>query len=834
MVGRTLAHYRITAALGAGGMGEVYRAVDTTLGRDVALKVLPPGLADSPERLERFRTEAHALAALDHPGIVTVLSVEEADGVHFLTMQFVDGHRLDQIIPHDGLPLERLVPIAAALADALAAAHEKGIVHRDLKPANVMVDQRGQVKVLDFGLAKMVEAEEADVETRARTRAGQVMGTAQYMSPEQASGKPVDHRTDLFSLGVVLYELASGQRPFQGESSAELVASILRDVPSNLLEARSRRARVGAERRGQLDVDVSTHRPVPGEGPGAPRAKRQGPARCVGNAAALDRDRRPAGGAARSAAGLAGLPATDEGGIAAVASAPPPRRRWPPPSARRVPWWGLAAVAVLLVAATVVAVRLLTGAAPIDSIAVLPFVNEDANPETDYLADGISESIRNSLSEVRSLKVMAEASVRRYRGRQLDVRAIGDELGVRAVLAGALTARGEMVRVQAELIEVSSGAQLWGRQITRNERDLLDVEAEIAQGISTSLKLRISGEEQALVARRDTVDAAAYQRYLKGRYQWNQRTRDGYRKAIEFFREAIALDPGYARAYAGLADAQAFLTLDGEPVWERYARALGTARKALEIDDTLGEAHASVAMLTQNKDWDLANAEREYRRAVELSPSYATAHHWYGELLVQMGRFDDAFEHFGLALEVDPLSPAISSDVGISWFYARDFDRAIAELQKSIAADPTFSRTYHYLAGVYAHVGRYADAVEEHQRGWLRAGDDPAGIAARTTALRAAVRQSGGPGYWREQLAAELRTTTRPVSWPHDVALLYAQLGDRDEAFAWLEKAYANRLFGLLFLKVSPEWDGIRDDPRFAALQRRVDHPVAPTSTAVQ
>ena len=653
------------------------------------------------------------------------------------------------------------------------------------------------------------------------------------MSPEQASGKPVDHRTDLFSLGVVLYELASGQRPFQGESSAELVASILRDVPSNLLEARSRqRTESGPNDEANWTwmsrlIDQCLAK-VP--------ERRVQSASALRDALALlqrsiDTGDRPSG--ARSLAGLAVLPPTDAGPTASIASAPLPSTV-PPPSARRVPWWGLAAVAVLLVAATAMAVRLLTGAAPIDSIAVLPFVNEDANPETDYLADGISESIRNSLSEVRSLKVMAEASVRRYRGRQLDVRAIGDELGVRAVLAGALTARGEMVRVQAELIDVSSGAQLWGRQITRNERDLLDVEAEIAQGISTSLKLRISGEEQALVARRDTVDAAAYQRYLKGRYQWNQRTRDGYRKAIEFFREAIALDPGYARAYAGLADAQAFLTLDGEPVWERYARALGTARKALEIDDTLGEAHASVAMLTQNKDWDLANAEREYRRAVELSPSYATAHHWYGELLVQMGRFDDAFEHFRLALEVDPLSPAISSDVGISWFYARDFDRAIAELQKSIAADPSFSRTYHYLAGVYAHVGRYADAVEEHQRGWLRAGDDPAEIAARTTALRAAVRQSGGPGYWREQLAAELRTTTRPVSWPHDVALLYAQLGDRDEAFAWLEKAYGNRLFGLLFLKVSPEWDGIRDDPRFAALQRRVDHPIAPTSTAVQ
>ena len=433
MVGRTLAHYRITATLGAGGMGEVYRAVDSTLGRDVALKVLPPALADSPERLERFRTEAHALAALDHPGIVTVDPVEEADGVHFLTMQFVDGHRLDQLIPHDGLPLERLVPIAAALADALAAAHEKGIVHRDLKPANIMVDQRGQVKVLDFGLAKMAETEEADVETRARTRAGQVMGTAPYMSPEQASGKPVDHRTDLFSLGVVLYELASGQRPFQGESSAELVASILRDVPSSLVEARTRQR----PESGPIDQASWTwmSRLIDQCLAKAPERRMQS-ASALRDALALlqrsiDTGDRPSG--ARLLAGLAALPPTDAGPTASIASAPPPSTV--PPSARRVPWWGLAA-ATLLVAATAVAVRLLSGAAPIDSIAVLPFVNEDANPETDYLADGISESIRNSLSEVRSLKVMAEASVRRYRGRQLDARAIGDELGVRAVLTG--------------------------------------------------------------------------------------------------------------------------------------------------------------------------------------------------------------------------------------------------------------------------------------------------------------------------------------------------------------------------------------------------------------
>ena len=506
-------------------------------------------------------------------------------------MQFVDGHRLDQLIPHDGLPLERLVPIAAALADALAAAHEKGIVHRDLKPANVMVDQRGQVKVLDFGLAKMVEAEKADVETRARTRVGQVMGTAQYMSPEQASGKPVDHRTDLFSLGVVLYELASGQRPFQGESSAELVASILRDVPSNLLEARSRqRTESGPNDEanwtwmtGLIDQCLAK---VP--------ERRVQSAKALRDALALLQRSMETGdrlGAARSAAGLAGLPATDEGVIAPVASAPPPATV--PPSVGRVPRWGLAAAAALLVAATAVAVRLLTGAAPIDSIAVLPFVNEDANPETDYLADGISESIRNSLSEVRSLKVMAEASVRRYRGRQLDVRAIGDELGVRAVLAGALTARGEMVRVQAELIDVSSGAQLWGRQIhaqrarppRRGSRDcaghLHQLEAaDQRRGAGPGGATRHGGRRRlsALSQGPVPVEPAHPRRLPQGHRVLPRGHRPRFRLRARLRRARRCPGLSHPRRGAGVG------ALRAGP---------GHRPEGARIDDTLGEAHAS-------------------------------------------------------------------------------------------------------------------------------------------------------------------------------------------------------------------------------------------------
>ena len=464
-------------------------------------------------------------------------------------------------------------------------------------------------------------------------------------------------------------------------------------------------------------------------------------------------------------------------------------------------------------------------AARIDSIAILPFVNGDANPDMDYLADGISEGICNNLSQIQSLRVMAQDSVRRYKGRQIEARTIGKELGVRTVLTGTITSRGETLRIQTELIEVRTGAQLWGQQLTRRQGEVLELQDEIAKHLSGRLELRLSGEERKQVARRDTADLGAYQRYLKGRYHWNERTNEGYRKAIAFFREAIDLDPSYARAYVGLADSHAFLEVEGVPARDRYEKAIGIVTKALEIEDTLGEAHATMAMLTQNRDWNLAGAEREYRRALELSPSYASAHHWYGEMLVQLGRFDEALEHYRRALKLDPLSSAIGSDLGITLFYARRYGDAVAQLHKAIQADAKFSRTHHYLARVYTQLGRHQEAVDEHQKGWLLAGDDPDAVARRTVGLREALARSGAQGLWQKLLELEQQKTARPTDWAHDVALLYARLGDEDQAFSWLERAYAVRTFELLFLKVGPEWDTLRADPRFGDLLHRIGFP---------
>ncbi len=775
-----LAHYRLLEKLGSGGMGEVYLAEDTKLDRKVALKVLPPESAKDLSRRERFRREAKAVAALSHPHIVTLYSVEEAEGVLFLTMERALGRTLDHLIPKEGLPLGRLLEIALPLADALAAAHDKGIIHRDLKPANVIVDENGRPKVLDFGLAKLMQPTDpvgldSELTTQARTQEGAILGTLPYMSPEQLSGKPLDHRTDIFSLGVMLYQMASGVRPFRGESTAELASSILRDPPPSLADLKGELPRpLGRIIQQCLEKDPSLR----------PRTARD----LYEALAALQRKGDSGGRALKLARGA---------GVAALA-------------------------ALVFLGAWAVARFRSGGAGAIDSIAILPFVNGDQNPETDYLADGISEGISNNLSQIQSLRVMAQDSVRRYKGRPMEARAVGRELGVRAVLTGAISSRGETFRIQAELVDVRTGAQLWGQQMTRRPGEVQQLQDEIAKHISGRLELKLSGEERKQVARRDTADEGAYQRYLKGRYHWNERTSEGYRKAIEFFREAIDLDPSYARAYVGLADAHAFLTVPGVKARDRYDKAIPIVKKALEIDDTLGEAHASMGLLLQDRDWDLPGAEREYRRALELSPNYGSAHHWYGELLVQTGRFDEALEHYRSALEVDPLSAAIGSDLGISLFYARRYDNAIAQLQKVVQADPKFSRTHHYLARVYAQVGRHREALDEHQKGWLFDGEPPDGVAQRTAAIREALERSGARGFWQELLALERQKTPRPGEWEHDLALLHARLGEKDEALAWLEKAFPHRPFELLFLKVAPEWDDLRGDPRFRGLLGRV------------
>jgi TolB-like protein/Tfp pilus assembly protein PilF len=460
------------------------------------------------------------------------------------------------------------------------------------------------------------------------------------------------------------------------------------------------------------------------------------------------------------------------------------------------------------------------------SIAVLPFADMSPGRDQEYFTDGLSEELLNELAKIPGLRVTGRTSSFQFKGRNEDLRVIGQKLDVATLLDGSVRKAGNQVRITVQLVKVADGFHLWSETYDRQLDDVLAVQDDIARSVASALKGTLLAGD-APQRPRDTVNHDAYQRYLEGRYHWNKRTNEGYRKAIALFREAIDLDPGYARAYVGLADSHAFLETEGEPARERYKRAIGIVRKALEIDDTLGEAHASMALLIHDLDWDLAGAEREYRRAIERSPSYASAHHWYGELLVQLGRFDEAFEHYRRALEIDPLSSAIRSDLGISLYYARRYDDAVAELKKTIESDPKFARSHHYLARVHAQLGRHREAIDEHEKGWLLAGQEPSAVAANVGALREAVKRSGARGFWQQLLELEQRKTDRPSEWGHDVALLHARLGAKDQAFSWLERACSDRPFELLFLKVGPEWDSLRGDPRFEELLRRIGLPDA-------
>jgi len=807
--GDKLGPYRILASIGAGGMGEVYRAQDAKLGRDVALKVLPAEMAHDPERLARFHREAKALAQLDHPNIVTIHSVEECNGVHFLTMQLVEGRSLDRVIPASGLPLEQIVEIARALGDALAVAHDKGIVHRDLKPGNVMVTNEGHVKVLDFGLAKDVRAAnggDLTLTSDSQTQMGVVMGTPAYMSPEQAAGRLLDHRTDIFSLGVVLHEMATGRRPFEGTSSAELVSAILRDTPPSVTDARpdlpGDLARII---RRCLEKDPShrlqTARDVSNE---FRDLARQTPQKLAA--------------ATTSTASSRAVPAADSG----------------TPHADEASMPGISGVKRHAIALTIAAILLVIGfagvgiylkgskAGQVDSIAVLPLENRSNDPEAEYISDGITESINNSLTRLPSLRVIPHSVASHYRGKSMDMRKVGDELRVQAVLTGSIAQRGDDLTVNVELDDVRNGKQLWGERYNRKLADLLAVQNEIAREVSQLLRSQLSLADQQKLTKGSTDNPEAYQLYLKGKYYTNKLSKAGFSKGIEYFNQAIALDHQYGLAYSGLA--YNYINQDDwfMPPTEAGPKTREAAQKALAIDESDGGAHLSMAIVTHWYDWNWAAAESEFKRAIELNPNNWEAHTYYSWFLAPMGRHDQSIAEAKRAQQADPLSGFANFNVGGALVFARQWDPAIEQLHRAIEVDPTFWFSHCFLGRAYEQKGKLPEAIAEFQRA-LELEEDNAEI---WSGLGHAYALSGKRA--EAQKVLEHLKGLSAHSWvaPYNIAVIYAGLGEKEQAFAFLDQAYKDRSYYLpTYLATDARIDSLRSDPRFVELRKRVGLP---------
>jgi serine/threonine protein kinase/tetratricopeptide (TPR) repeat protein len=787
-----LGPYEIVGPLGAGGMGEVYRARDTRLGREVAIKILPEPFAADPERRARFEREARAVAALSHPNILAIHDYGTHGIVTYAVMELLEGETLRVRLSKGPLPWREAVEIGAAIADGLAAAHAKGIVHRDLKPDNLFLTADGRMKILDFGLARVTPRVDPQAETGppvpAETNPGAVMGTAGYMSPEQVRGQPVDARSDIFSFGCVLYEMVTGRRAFRRETAAETMTAILHEEPP--------------------DTTTSVQ-PLPAE-----------LGRIIRQCLAKSPNQR-----LQSARDLAI-------GLRAAASDPTLHRL---PEARRFSWRLIGVSAAVLVIGVVCAsVYLLTrsGNRPevgkpaeeskvVEALAVLPFENVGGDPEAEHLSDGIPESIIKSLYEVRSLKVRPFSSVSRYKGRgkDLDLQEVGRQLEVQAVLTGKLTKHKDGLSLSVELVDLRNLSGIWIGQYDRKRTYIQRIPDEIAKQICVKLGLQLTGEEQKRLTKRYTDNPEAYQLYLKGRFFWNKRTREGLDKAIGYFRKATDSDPTYALAYSGLADVYAVYAVNtATRPSDSMPKAKAAATRALDIDDQLAEAYATLGLVAETYEWSWAESERLLKRAIELNPNYATAHQWYGQLLTGMGRFDEAEAEYRRALELDPLSLIINAIAGRHYYYAQRYDAAIQQYRKTLEMAPDFWVARFFLGRAYAANGMHAQALAE-----LQAVREVSGDHTGVLSLMGQIYALMGRQAEARKVIAELKALEKErYVPPQDVAVVYASLGENEQALDWLEKAYAERSLGTHYLKFDPAWTGLRSHPRFIKLLQKV------------
>ena len=818
--GTTLGRYEIRSQIGEGGMGEVFLARDTQLDRTVALKILPEPVAADQTRLQRFIQEAKSASALNHPNILTVYEIGQAAAVHFIATEFVEGKTLRQHLSKGPMSLSEILDICVQVTSALSAAHEANIIHRDVKPENIMIRRDGIVKVLDFGLAKLAAPEPAAINPEASTRAiiktdpGTVVGTASYMSPEQARGIPVDVRTDIFSTGVVLYEMVAGCLPFTGSTSSEVMSSILsekepqplarysREVPTELERVASKALRKNRDERYQTIKDFVLD---------LKSLKQE-----LEFAAKLERSTSPEIREASDATKATAPDPSDR----AVQTATTHDMTKPLKTRQRSMWLTLTALVAVVAAAAFFGYSRYVGrgsGSTIRSIAVLPFANADGNPDAEYLSEGISESLINSLSKLPGVKVIARSSSFRYKGKEADPQEVARALGVESILTGRVVHRGDNLLISAELVNASDKTQIWGDQYNRKLADILTVQDEIAKRISETLRLRLSGEQQQRLTKRYSDNVEAYQDYLKGRFYSAKSTESGLKKSIEYFNQAIEKDPNYALAWAGLANGYWEDSDIHISPHDAMPKAKQAALKALAIDNTLAEAHGALAIELTAYDWDWANAEKEFKRAIELNPDYPTAHAQYGWYLSLMGRSEAAIAELKRATELDPLSTNANGILGLAYGWARRNDEAVAQLQKTLELAPEAWLEMTYLGWVHIGEGKFSEAITVLQRAKQ--------IDANQYVLGALGESYALSGNRTEAVAvlAQLKEMSkeRYVS-PHCIAMIYAGLGDKDQAFEWLNKAFEARSEHLTWLKVDARMNPLRSDPRFAEMMRRV------------
>jgi len=741
MIGKDVSHYKIIEKLGEGGMGVVYKAEDTKLGRTVALKFLPTELTRDREAKARFMQEARTASSLQDNNICAIHEIDETgDGQMFICMDWYEGETLKHRTERGGMDIEDTVGLAIQIAQGLMKAHTHGIVHRDIKPANIIITKDGVAKIIDFGLAKLAG--------RAKlTRTGSTVGTAAYMSPEQAQGENVDHRTDIWSLGAVLYEMAAGQSPFKREYEQAVIYAILNEAPASLASFRS-------------DVPMELDRIVR-------RALVKAPEERYQHASEMLADLRALGEGLRS-------------GHAHGRSLPDKRQ---------------------------------------PSIAVLPFMNLSADKEQEYFCDGMAEELINALTNVKGLRVVARTSAFIFKDKHEDIREIGRKLNVETLLEGSVRKSGKRLRITAQLINVSDGYHLWSEKFDRDMEDVFSIQDEISLAIVSELKGRLLGIEKAAIVGRHTKDVDAYDSYMQGRYFWNKRTEAGFQKGLECFQEAIEKDPAYALAYAGIADCYNLLgwycVLSSK---EAFTKAKAAAEKALEIDADLPEALTSLAFAAMFHDWHWEEAERKYKRALELSPRYATAHHWYAEFLASMGRMDEAMTEAKRALEFDPLSLILIALRGLVLYFSRQYDEAVKQGKRALEMTSSFPAGHLWIGMAYTKKCMFDEAISALQ--------NAIALFGRSGVMRGALGHAYAASGREEEarsLLNELKQMPEPMGIPrYHIAAMHAELGEHDEAFEWLTRAFTERDALLVFLKVDPIWESLHTDPRYAALLREM------------